>query len=36
MPAAVAERDALFGDYSQATRDGKPNPHNAYPSPKAN
>lgn len=36
VPAAVAERDALFGDYSQATRDGKPNPHNAYPSPKAN
>ena len=36
VPAAVAERDALFGDYSQATRDGKPNPLNAYPSPDAN
>ncbi len=36
VPAAVAERDGLFGDYSQATRDGKPNPNNAYPSPKAN
>ena len=34
VPAAVATRDALFGDYSQATRDGKPNPNNTYPSPK--
>ncbi len=36
VPAAVAARDGLFGDYSQATRDGKPNPNNAYPSPKIN
>ena len=35
VPAAVAQRDALFGDYSQAPPDGKPNPKNAYPSPKA-
>ena len=36
VPAAVAARDGLFGDYSQATRDGKPNPNNAYPAPKMN
>lgn len=36
VPAAVAARDALFGDYSQASRDGKPNPNNAYPAPKMN
>lgn len=34
VPAAVAQRDALFGDYSQAPADGKPNPRNTYPSPK--
>ncbi len=35
VPAAVAERDRLFGDYSQGTADDKPNPRNAYPSPKS-
>ena len=35
VPAAVAERDALFGDYSQAPREGKPDPNHAYPAPKA-
>ena len=35
VPAAVAERDALFGDYSQATRAGKPDPNNAYAAPQA-
>lgn len=33
VPAAVAQRDALFGDYSQAPADGKPNPKHSYPSP---
>jgi enoyl-CoA hydratase len=28
VPAAVAERDALFGDYSQAPADQKPDPSN--------
>jgi enoyl-CoA hydratase len=28
VPAAVAERDALFGDYSQAPADQKPDPGN--------
>ena len=32
--AAAAERERLFGDYSQGTADDKPNPRNAYPSPK--
>ena len=35
VPAAVAKRDGLFGDYSQAPADQKPNPKNAYPVPKA-
>jgi len=35
VPAAVAERDRLFGDYSQAAAGGKPDPRNSYPSPKA-
>lgn len=35
VPAAVAERDRLFGDYSQGTADNKPNPRNSYPSPSA-
>lgn len=34
VPAAVAQRDAIFGDYSQAEAANKPNPRNAYPSPK--
>ena len=34
VPAAVAQRDALFGDYSQAPADQKPNPKNTFPSPK--
>ena len=34
VPAAVAQRDALFGDYSQASADQKPNPKNSFPSPK--
>ncbi len=33
VPAAVAERDALFGDYSQAPREGKPDPNHVYPAP---
>ncbi len=28
VPAAVAERDGLFGDYSQAPPDEKPDPGN--------
>ncbi|MGR8920623.1 MAG: crotonase/enoyl-CoA hydratase family protein [Gammaproteobacteria bacterium] len=35
VPAAVARRDALFGDYSQAGKDDKPNPANSFPSPDA-
>ena len=35
VPAAVAQRDGLFGDYSQASADNKPNPNNAFPVPKA-
>lgn len=35
VPAAVAQRDGLFGDYSQAPADQKPNPENSYPVPKA-
>lgn len=35
VPAAVAQRDGLFGDYSQAASADKPNPKNSYPSPKA-
>jgi hypothetical protein len=35
IEAAVAQRDALFSDYSQAPRDGKPDPNNAYPAPQA-
>ena len=35
VPAAVARRDGLFGDYSQAPADQKPNPKNAYPAPEA-
>jgi enoyl-CoA hydratase len=26
VPSAVAERDARFGDYSQAPSDGRPDP----------
>ncbi len=33
VPAAVAQRDALFGDYSQAAAGDKPDPKNVYPSP---
>ena len=35
VPAAVAQRDGLFGDYSQASAHNKPNPNNAFPAPKA-
>lgn len=35
VPAAVAQRDGLFGDYSQAPREGKPDPKNSYPAPQA-
>jgi enoyl-CoA hydratase len=28
VPAAVAERDAAFGDYSQAPAEDKPDPNN--------
>jgi enoyl-CoA hydratase len=35
VPAAVAQRDALFGDYSQGTPQNKPNPKNNYPAPNA-
>lgn len=35
VPAAVAERDRLFGDYSQGTADNKPNPRNSYPAPQS-
>ena len=35
VPAAVAQRDGLFGDYSQAPADQKPDPKNAFPVPKA-
>lgn len=35
VPAAVARRDGLFGDYSQAPSDQKPDPKNSYPAPKA-
>jgi len=34
VPAAVAQRDALFGDYSQAPAGGKPNPRHSYEAPK--
>lgn len=33
VPAAVAERDGPFGDYSQGPREAKPNPANSYPAP---
>ena len=33
VPAAVAERDAPFDDYSAGSREGKPDPTNAYPAP---
>jgi hypothetical protein len=33
VPAAVAERDDPFGDYSRGPRSGKPDPTNAYPAP---
>ena len=33
VPAAVAKRDGLFGDYSQATADNKPDPDNYYDPP---
>lgn len=33
VPAAVAQRDALFGDYSQGGPQDKPDPGNSYPSP---
>ncbi|MGR8950710.1 MAG: crotonase/enoyl-CoA hydratase family protein, partial [Gammaproteobacteria bacterium] len=35
VPAAVAQRDGLFGDYSQGSAENKPNPKNAFPVPKA-
>ena len=35
VPAAVAQRDGLFGDYSQGGADNKPNPRHSYPAPKA-
>ncbi len=34
VPAAVAQRDALFGDYSQAPASGKPDPRNSFTAPK--
>ena len=34
VPAAVAQRDALFGDYSQAPAGGKPDPRNSYSPPR--
>jgi enoyl-CoA hydratase len=33
VPAAVAERDGPFDDYSAGPREGKPNPANSFPSP---
>ena len=35
VPAAVAQRDALFGDYSQAPANGKPDPRHSYAAPGA-
>lgn len=35
VPAAVAQRDGMFGDYSQGRPEDKPNPNNAYAVPKA-
>ena len=34
VPAAVAQRDGLFGDYSQGSKQDKPNPNNSFPAPK--
>jgi enoyl-CoA hydratase len=33
VPAAVAQRDDPFGDYSRGPRDAKPDPANSYPAP---
>jgi enoyl-CoA hydratase len=33
VPAAVAERDDPFGDYSRGPREGRPDPAHSYPAP---